>query len=82
MQFKCPVVCSNIPVFREVYNNSCIFVDPRNINTIKKGIEKVLKSNRIKKKIISNGSLLAKKFSWEKCAFETLKIYKNLTGKI
>ena len=81
MQFKCPVVCSNIPVFREVYNNSCIFVDPRNINTIKKGIEKVLKSNRIKKKIISNGSLLAKKFSWEKCASETSLVYKNIVNR-
>ena len=50
MKFKCPVVCSDIPVFREIYQNSCKYVNPRNILSIKKGIENTLKSNE--KKII------------------------------
>ena len=49
MKSKCPVVCSNIPVFKEIYKNSCEYVNSKNINDIKKGIERVLKSKKTKK---------------------------------
>ena len=55
MNAGCPVLCSDIPVFKEIYNNSCIFVKPKNINDVKKAIEKLLKSKAKQKKITFNG---------------------------
>ena len=49
MKSECPVVCSNIPVFKEIYDNSCEYVNSKSINDIKKGLERVLKSKKNKK---------------------------------
>jgi len=78
MKFKCPVVCSDIPVFREIYQNSCKYVKPKNITSIKRGIENTLKSNKKKKKLISNSKKIISKFSWEKCTFYTSEVYKKI----
>ena len=78
MKFGCPVVCSDIPVFREVYNNSCIYVKPKSINDIKKNIENILKSKVKQKKIILNSKKIVNKFSWEKCALDTSKVYQKI----
>ena len=77
MKFKCPVVCSDIPVFREIYQNSCKYVNPRNILSIKKGIENTLKSNEKKRLLTLNSKKIVSKFSWEKCTFHTSDVYKK-----
>ena len=78
MKSKCPVVCSNIPVFKEIYKNSCEYVNSKNINDIKKGIERVLKSKKKQKRLILNSKKIVKRFTWELCAFKTAQIYKNI----
>ena len=78
MNFKCPVVCSDIPVFREIYKNSCHYVNPKNITNIKIGIENVLKSQRKQKKLINKSNKIVEEYDWEKCAFNTSEIYKKI----
>ncbi len=78
MKFRCPIVCSDIPVFKEIYNNSCIFVKPKNINDVKKAIEKLLKSKAKQKKITLNGKKIINKFTWKKCASDTSKVYQKI----
>ena len=78
MKMKCPVLCSDIPVFREIYKNSCKFVNPKNINNIRKGMENILKSNIVRKRLIFNSIPVIKRFSWEECALNTSKIYKKI----
>ena len=75
---KCPVLCSDIPVFREIYKNSCKFVNQKNINNIRKGMENILKSNIVRKRLIFNSIPVIKRFSWEECALNTSKIYKKI----
>lgn len=74
----CPVVCSNIEVFKETLKNSCIFVNPKNIKHIQTGIEKVLKSKSLQKKLLKRGNQKVKRFSWKNCAENTVKIYKKV----
>ena len=38
MRSKCPVLCSNIPVFKEIYKNSCEYVNSKDLNSIKKNV--------------------------------------------
>ncbi|MBI2334189.1 glycosyltransferase family 4 protein [Candidatus Daviesbacteria bacterium] len=69
----CPVITSNVSSMPEVAGKGAILVDPYNIDDIVKGMERV-KSQESRVKIIKAGFENIKRFSWEKCARETLKI--------
>jgi glycosyltransferase involved in cell wall biosynthesis len=43
LNLNCPIILSNITVFKELYANFAIFVDPYNIDSISKGIQKLAK---------------------------------------
>jgi glycosyltransferase involved in cell wall biosynthesis len=81
MSNRCPVICSNIPIFKEILGNACEYTDSKNINNIKEIMEKVLKSKTKQKQLVQRGLKKIKKYSWNKCAFETAKIYKRIVLK-
>ncbi|MDA9698340.1 glycosyltransferase family 4 protein, partial [Candidatus Pelagibacter sp.] len=78
MRMGCPVLCSNIPTFREIFNNSCIFVNPKNTENIRKKLERVLKSKKEQKKLIQKGFITVSKYNWDRCILETAKIYEKI----
>jgi glycosyltransferase involved in cell wall biosynthesis len=70
------VLASDIPVFREVYQNHVAYFDPLSVESIAKTMKKALElSSDEKEKIIRESQLFAKRYSWAKMAKETLKIY-------
>lgn len=70
-----PVVVSDRGSLPEVVGDAAVFVDPENINSIEKGILKVLSmSNFEYNKLVEKGLKQARQFSWEKTARETIKI--------
>ena len=77
ISFGCPVVCSNIEVFKENLKSCSHFVNPSNINDIKFGIESVLKNKIKKQKLIKNGFKLVKNFNWNITTSKTSEIYKK-----
>ncbi|MFC1711449.1 glycosyltransferase family 4 protein [Patescibacteria group bacterium] len=78
MSLGCPVVCSNIPVFKEVYGSAALYFNPESMDDIKRKILKMYNlSLQERKKLHSVGLLQAKKYSWVKCAQETLKVYES-----
>ena len=50
-----PVVCSDIPVFREVYGDAVCYVDPNRAESIAEGVRKVLTDNRLSARITLHG---------------------------
>ena len=80
IQSRCPVLCSNIPVFREIYKNSCEFVNPNNIAEITKCLKSILKSPKKQRKLITNSKKIIEKYSWKNCAIETAKIYRKVSN--
>lgn len=78
MSCGCPTICSNIPVFKEILGNSCSYINPNDITDIKKKMENLIKSKNKQKILIKRGFLKAKKYSWDKCSLETIKIYKKV----
>ncbi|MFC1653808.1 glycosyltransferase family 4 protein [Patescibacteria group bacterium] len=70
---KTPVVTSNISSMPEVSGNAAVLVNPLSFEEITKGIEKAISQ---RSKFTDNGSKQLKKFSWDKVAKETMKIYK------
>ncbi len=78
LRMKCPVLCSDIPVFREIYKKSCKYVNSNNRASIKNGVESILKSKAQQKKLSLESKSIVKELTWKKCALATSKIYKKI----
>ena len=74
----CPVITSNISSMPEVAGKGAILVDPYNIEEIAKAMEKIIKDKKLREELIKEGYKNIKRFSWEKCARETLKVYEEV----
>ncbi len=77
MAVGCPVVCSSIPVLKEVYGDAAAYFDPKNPKDVARSIESVVESNDVKQNLREKGFKQVKKYSWEKLAKETLKGYEQ-----
>lgn len=71
MHYGCPVVVSNVSSLPEVVGEAGVLVDPQKPAEIARGISKAIKNRA---ELAKKGFAQAKKFSWEKCARETLEI--------
>ena len=73
------VVCSEIPVFKEIYKDVPIYFNPFDINSISDSMKLILDIDpEAREKRIEKGLDLAKTYSWSKMAKETLKLYEAL----
>lgn len=78
MNYGCPVACSNVSSIPEIVGNAAILFDPYSIDSIRNNIISILYNNKIKSSLVLRGFKQIKKFSWEKCARETYKVYKDV----
>ena len=62
----------------EVAGDAAIFFDPNDLSSISSSVEKIISSNDLRNSLIEKGNKRLEKFSWEKCALETLKVYKKI----
>ena len=73
----CPVLTSNVSSMPEMAGQGAIFVDPYNIDDIVEGMVRI-KNQESRIKLIKRGFENIKRFSWEKCARETLEVLEIL----
>lgn len=73
-----PVVCSNSSSLPEVVGNAAAMCDPENVNEFTHLITIGLVDNEWRTNAIEVGLNQSKKFSWQKCAQETAKVYQKL----
>lgn len=73
----CPVVCSDIPVFREIYADAAYYFDPKDPKDIASKLELIIKNSKLKIELREKGFEQVKKYSWRKMAQETLKVYQE-----
>ena len=72
-------VISDIPVLKEVYEDSVLYFDPLDVNSIADALLKVVNIKEDERKIkILKSQQFVKKYSWSKMAKETLKIYESV----
>jgi len=77
-----PVVTSHSSSLIEVAGKSAIFInDNKNIDEISKAIYRGLTDKKLRAKLIKNSTKQAQKFSWHKCAKETLDVITNAPKK-
>lgn len=82
MAAGCPVVSSNTSSMPEVIGEAGEYFNPNNLDEMRNVIEKVVFSDSLKSELITLGYKNIEKFTWQKCASETLSVYKGLTGKL
>lgn len=78
MSHDCPVVCSNTSSISEVVGDAGEYFDPADTESMRVAIERVIMSDSRQTLLIENGQKRLKSFSWERCAVETLDIYRKL----
>lgn len=82
MQVGCPVIISKTSSLPEVADNAAFYInDPNSIDSIYQAMLKMVKlEDRERERLVEKGFNQVKKFSWEKCGEETLKILKKIGG--
>ncbi|MCL4382529.1 MAG: glycosyltransferase family 4 protein [Patescibacteria group bacterium] len=83
MASSCLVVCSDIPVFREIYGEGALYFDPQNPKDIAEKLKMVCSNvlkQQNKEEMIRKGQEQVKKYSWDKLARETFKIYQEVSN--
>ena len=78
MASGCPVICSNTSSLPEVVGTAGEYFDPLSQKSMMDAMEGVLSSPKRKDDLMAKGYLQASKFSWEKCAEETMREYRKL----
>jgi glycosyltransferase involved in cell wall biosynthesis len=78
MSYDCPVVCSNTSSIPEVVGDAGEYFDPGDVESIRVAIERVVMSDSHREQLIAKGRARLKWFSWDRCAAETLDVYRKL----
>ena len=73
-----PVICSDIPVFREVYEDFPLYFPPQDYKTLGNLIITNINNEDLKRKMSNNGLKIAKKYSWRKSSEKYLHLIKNI----
>ena len=72
----CPVVASDISVFREIAGDAAVYFDPTESEALRGVVERVIDNTALRQDITAQGAARGKLFSWERCARETAETYR------
>ncbi len=82
MSLGTPVITSSVSSIPEVAGTAAQLINPRSEKLLTGALKKVLASSALRGKMSAAGKEQAAKFSWRKCAVETLKVYREEYQKI
>src|SRR5262249_28287487 len=74
-----PVLCSDIPEFREVAGEAAIYFDPRIAESIAAAVRKVLVPT-VSDQLRELGKQNVKRFTWDGCARQSVAAFQEATG--
>ena len=78
MSMGCPVILSDIPVFREVFGDAAHYVNPLSAESIRDGIQRVLSDEPYRKELVRKGTERANHYSWEESARRLISLIDDL----
>jgi glycosyltransferase involved in cell wall biosynthesis len=82
MACGCPVIVSNVTSLPEIVGDAALLVNPHSADELARAIESILTNGRLKEGLVTRGLKHAGKFSWEKTATETEKVYEAVECSI
>lgn len=72
-----PVVTSNVTSLPEVCGDAALYVNPYSVDSIQRGLEKIITDEKLRKRLIDKGKEHAKKYNWEKSTKKLVEIISN-----
>lgn len=64
--YSTPVVCSNIPVFKEIGNDAVVYFEKGNFISLSEKIQELINSKELREKFVAKGEVQLKNFSRKK----------------
>jgi len=80
MERGCPVLCSDIPVLREVGGAAATYFDPNDPAAIARAIERALDDESRRREQVAAGYVQAVKFSWDGLAEQMLEVFRDVAA--
>ncbi|KKR83008.1 MAG: Glycosyl transferase group 1 [Candidatus Daviesbacteria bacterium GW2011_GWA2_40_9] len=72
------LLTSNLSSMPEVGGEAAFYVDPEDVEDIKKKLKAAMNDKQIRDDMIDKGFQQVKKFSWKRCAHQTASVYRDL----
>lgn len=76
-----PAIVSDIPVLHEVLGSSALYVNPYDVDDIAAGVRAMLRDSDLRARLAAEGRERARRFTWARCASETLAIYREVASQ-
>ena len=73
-----PVLTSNVSALPEVAGDAALQVDPHDVEAIRESMLHLAEDAQLCARLVAAGSLRAKGFSWQTCAEQVLKVYREV----
>ncbi len=80
MQCGTPVLTSNVSALPEVAGDAALVVTPTEVEEIAEGLTRLLECAELRTELRARGYQRVQEFSWERCARETLAVYRRVNG--
>ncbi len=74
----CPVLSSDKSCLPEILGNAALYFNPNDKNDMLVKMEKITVDKKLREVLIKRGYVQSKKYNWQKCAKQTLEIYKSI----
>lgn len=75
-----PVLTSNVSSLPEVAGDAAVLVDPADAGSIAAGLRRLLDNPSLRGELAARGIAQAARFSWDRCARQTLDVYRRLAS--
>lgn len=77
MALRCPVICSPVSSLPEVGGDAVYYAE-QTADSYLQAMETLSQSQRVREELITKGVRQAAKFSWRRCAEETMQVYRQV----
>jgi glycosyltransferase involved in cell wall biosynthesis len=75
-----PVVCTNVASLPEVVGNAARLITPTDVEDLAQALHAVATDDGLRAALIAQGQHRVAQFSWQRCAAETLAVYREALG--
>ena len=73
----CPIILCNSSCFPEIAQDAALYFEPNKSESLAMEVEKIIKNNSLREKLVKRGFLRLQDFSWEKTLIKTKKAYED-----
>ncbi|NUQ75948.1 MAG: glycosyltransferase family 4 protein [Polyangiaceae bacterium] len=77
----CPVIAARTSSVPEIAGDAALFVPPGDTDALSEAIGRVALEESLRRSLTERGLARAAQFTWERCAAETLDVYRSVLGR-